>query len=163
MDIYKSSFGVLAILNCLLGYTSSRSDKSKPEESSDIESSKEMPVRSSKEAIKFQLSFFLVYTIIVAADWLQVSALFKVLGKLELTYRAGTVYICTIQGREKLVRSNCSKAFRNRLHCSRRQRLIRGRFGRSLWSKICFSMFLWYILCIVRNHDIQQYVYPLPR
>ena len=69
--VYNFSLGVLTVANGLLGYLSSRAARPNTEEASKYRPLIERPVQDSKDAIAFQREFFAVYTVVVAADWLQ--------------------------------------------------------------------------------------------
>lgn len=70
MELYKTSFAALALVNALLAcYCRTRSDNTPAEQSLPPS-----PGRKSKQQVrKFKTTYFGVYVLVVAADWLQVS------------------------------------------------------------------------------------------
>lgn len=68
MELYTFSFGALALVSIALAYHRHRADRNEKKETLAL------PAGDGKAAAsKFQLEYFGVYGLVVAADWLQVS------------------------------------------------------------------------------------------
>ena len=77
MDLYRSTFAILAFASCGLSWVHYKHDSKRPATSKNTDAKSRKVLEDHGDPIRFRRIFLPVYFLVMASDWLQVAPYFK--------------------------------------------------------------------------------------